>query len=152
MTLIKSSGNLMKSNGNLMPFVMDDFFGNDVFFGNNWLDRELKQTLPAVNIKENKNEFNLEFASPGFTKKDFKIDLDENVLTISAEKEKEKSEVNDAFTRKEFSYNSFSRSFTLPQTVNADKIDAKYNDGILKLSIPKKEESKLLHKKEIKVV
>lgn len=143
---------LIRTNGNLMPFVMDDFFGNDVFFGNNWLDREIKQTLPAVNIKETKNDFNLEFASPGFSKKDFKIDLEENVLTVSAEKEKEKSEETDNFTKKEFSYNSFSRSFTLPKSVNAEKIDAKYNDGILKLSIPKKEEAKLLHKKEIKVV
>jgi HSP20 family protein len=143
---------LIKTNGNLIPFGMDDFFANDDFFDNKWLEKKLKHTLPAVNIKENKNEFNIEFASPGFAKKDFKIDLDENVLTISAEKEKEKNEENDNFTRKEFSYNSFSRSFTLPQSVNTDKIDAKYNDGILKLSIPKMEETKLLPKKEIKVV
>ncbi len=142
---------LIKSNGNLIPFGMDNFFTND-FFDNQWLEKKLKHTLPAVNIKEDKNEFNIEFASPGFTKKDFKIDLNNDVLTISAEKEKEKNEENDNFTRKEFSYNSFSRSFTLPQTVNADKIDAKYNDGILKLCIPKKEEAKLLPKKEIKVV
>lgn len=142
---------LIKTNGNLMPFVMDDFFGNDVFFGNNWLDREIRQTLPAVNIKETKNDFNLEFASPGFSKKDFKIDLEDNILTVSAEKENEKREETDTFTKKEFSYNSFSRSFTLPKSVNSEKIDAKYNDGILKLSIPKKEEAKLLHKKEIKV-
>ncbi|MFM9987152.1 Hsp20/alpha crystallin family protein [Flavobacterium sp.] len=143
---------LIKTNGNLIPFGMDNFFANDDFFDNKWLEKKLKHTLPAVNIKENKNEFNIEFASPGFAKKDFKIDLDENVLTISAEKEKEKNEENDNFTRKEFSYNSFSRSFTLPQSVNTDKIDAKYNDGILKLSIPKMEETKLLPKKEIKVV
>jgi HSP20 family protein len=72
-------------------------------------------------------------------------------LAISAEKEEEKNEDNDRFTRKEFSYNSFSRSFTLPQNVNTDHIDAKYNDGILKLSIPKKEDTKHLSKKEIKV-
>jgi HSP20 family protein len=142
---------LIKSNANLIPFGMDNFFTND-FFDNQWLEKKLKHTIPAVNIKENKNEFNIEFASPGFTKKDFKIDLDQDVLTISAEKEKEKTEESDAFTRKEFSYNSFSRSFTLPKTVNAEKIDAKYNDGILKLSIPKKEDAKLLPKKEIKVV
>jgi HSP20 family protein len=135
----------------MIPFGMDNFFAND-FFDNQWLEKKLKHTIPAVNIKENKNEFNIEFASPGFTKKDFKIDLDQDVLTISAEKEKEKTEENDAFTRKEFSYNSFSRSFTLPKTVNAEKIDAKYNDGILKLSIPKMDQTKLLPKKEIKVV
>ena len=116
---------LLKSNGNLIPFGMDNFFADD-FFDNQWLEKKLKHTLPAVNIKENKNEFKIEFASPGFTKKDFKIDLDEDVLTISAEKEKEKNEESDNFTRKEFSYNSFSRSFTLPKTVNAEKIDAKY--------------------------
>ena len=142
---------LIKSNGNLIPFGMDNFFDDD-FFDNKWLEKKLKHTLPAVNIKETKNEFNIEFAAPGFTKKDFKIDLDDNVLTISAEKEKEKNEENDNFTRKEFSYNSFSRSFTLPKTVNGEKIDAKYTDGILKLGIPKMEVTKLLPKKEIKVV
>jgi HSP20 family protein len=143
---------LIKSNASLIPFGFDDFFQSDNFLNDRWLNKQFKQTLPAVNIKENKKEFNIEFASPGFTKKDFKIDLDQDVLTISAEKEKEKTEENDSFTRKEFSYNSFSRSFTLPKTVNAEKIDAKYNDGILKLSIPKKEDAKLLPKKEIKVV
>ena len=141
---------LIKLNGNLIPFGMDNFFDDD-FFDNKWLEKKLKHTLPAVNIKENKNEFNIEFAAPGFAKKDFNIDLDDNVLTISAEKEKEKNEENDNFTRKEFSYNSFSRSFTLPKTINGDKIDAKYTDGILKLSIPKMEVTKLLPKKEIKV-
>ncbi len=87
----------------------------------------------------------------GSAKKDFKIAVEDDCLTISAEKEEEKNESNHRFTRKEFSYNSFTRSFTLPQTVNADKIDATYNDGILKLSIPKKEETKLLPKKEIKI-
>jgi HSP20 family protein len=143
---------LIKSNSSLIPFGFDDFFENEDFFNTRWLNQQFKQTLPAVNIKENKNEFNIEFASPGFTKKDFKIDLDEDVLTISAKKEKEKTEENDSFTRKEFSYNSFSRSFTLPKTANAEKIDAKYNDGILKLSIPKREGEKLHPKKEIKVV
>jgi HSP20 family protein len=142
---------LLKSNGNLIPFGMDNFFADD-FFNNQWLEKKLKHTLPAVNIKENKNEFKIEFASPGFTKKDFKIDLDQDVLTVSAEKDKEVIEEKEDYTRKEFSYNSFSRSFTLPKTVNAEKIDAKYNDGILKLSIPKKESTKLLPKKEIKVV
>jgi HSP20 family protein len=142
---------LLKSNGNLIPFGMDNFFADD-FFNNQWLEKKLKHTLPAVNIKENKNEFKIEFASPGFTKKDFKIDLDQDVLTVSAEKDNEVIEEKEDYTRKEFSYNSFSRSFTLPKTVNAEKIDAKYNDGILKLSIPKKESTKLLPKKEIKVV
>ncbi|MGZ3920371.1 MAG: Hsp20/alpha crystallin family protein [Bacteroidia bacterium] len=138
-------------NGNGFPSLLSDFFNADNFLGNRWLEKEFDQTLPAVNIKENGKEFNIEFAVPGFNKTDFKINVEENVLTISAEKKEEKNEENDRFTRKEFSYNSFSRSFTVPQTVNAEKIDAKYTDGILKLEIPKKEEAKTLPKKEIKV-
>ena len=143
---------LVRSNTSLAPFGFTDLFDNDRFFSNDWFEKDFKHVLPAVNIKENKNEFKIEFAAPGFTKKDFKINLEENVLTVGAEKKKEKSEEKDSFTRKEFSYNSFTRSFTLPQTVDTDKIDAKYNDGILELNIPKKEETKLLPKKEIKVV
>ncbi len=146
MTLVKTN-----KNGNLFPSVLSDFFDNEKFFGNRWFEKEFEQTLPAVNIKESNQEFNIEFAAPGFNKNDFKINVEENILTISAEKREEKNEEKDRFTRKEFSYNSFSRSFTLPLTVNADKIDAKYNDGILKLNIPKKEEAKQIPKKEIKV-
>ncbi|HWY36292.1 MAG TPA: Hsp20/alpha crystallin family protein [Nitrosopumilaceae archaeon] len=142
---------LVKSNGNLFPTLLSDLFDNGRFLNNRWFEKEFDQSLPAVNIKENSKEFAVEFAAPGFKKSDFKINVEENVLTISAEKESEKNEESESYTRKEFSYNSFSRSFTLPQTVIADKIDAKYNDGILKLSIPKKEETKTLPKKEIKV-
>lgn len=142
---------LIKSNENLIPFGLDNFFTEDNFFNNNWLERQFKHNFPAVNIKENKNNFTIEFASPGFSKKDFQVDIDENVLTIRAHKDSEIIEENHNFTRREFAYSSFSRSFTMPQTVNPDKIDAKYNDGILKLSIPKMEQSKLLPKKEIKV-
>ncbi len=144
---------LVKTNrkGTMFPVVLSDFFDNDKFLSNRWFEREFEQSLPAVNIKENDNEFNIEFAAPGFNKNDFKINVEENTLTISAEKQEEKEEEKNRFTRKEFSYNSFSRSFTLPQSVNSDKIDAKYNDGILKLNIPKKEEAKVLPKKEIKV-
>ena len=105
--------------------------------------------MPAVNIKETSKEFSLEFAAPGFNKNDFKVNIENNVLTINANKEEEKNEENKRFTRREFSFNSFSRSFTLPENVNTDKIDAKYNDGILRLSVPKKEETKVLPKKEI---
>lgn len=142
---------LLKSNSGIMPFGFNDVFDIERFFNNNLPENGFNQTLPAVNIKENKKEFNIEFAAPGFTKKDFKIDVDQDVLTISAEKEHEEHEENENFARREFSYNSFSRSFTLPQTVSGEKIDAHYNDGILKLSVPKKEVSKALPKKEIKI-
>lgn len=140
-----------KEGGNLFPSLMSDFFNSDNFFSNKWLEKEFGQNMPAVNIKEKSNEFIIDFASPGFDKSDFKIEVDNNVLTVSAEKKNEKKEENERFTRKEFSFNSFSRSFTLPQTVNADTIGANYNDGILKLTIPKKEEAKIPAKKEIKV-
>ncbi|MDI1354243.1 MAG: Hsp20/alpha crystallin family protein [bacterium] len=146
MTLVKA-----KKDTNLFPSLLTDFFDNDKFFGNRWFEKEFNDSLPAVNIKENGKEFDLEFAAPGFTKSDFKINVEENVLTVSAEKEKEKKEENERFTRKEYAYNSFSRSFTLPQNIIADKIDAKYTEGILKLCIPKKEVVKSLPKKEIKV-
>jgi len=146
MTLVKSN-----KKEELFPSLLSDFFDADKFFGNRWFEKEFNHSLPAVNIKEDGKQFDIEFAAPGFAKSDFKIDVDQNVLTVSAEKKEEKNEDTKRFTRKEFSYNTFSRSFTLPQTVNADKIDAKYSDGLLHLQIPKKEEAKALSKKQIKI-
>ena len=116
MSLIKT-----RKSGDLFPTVLSDFFDTDKFFNTRWMEREFEQTLPSVNIKENGKEFNIELAAPGFSKSDFKINVEENVLTISAEKKDEVKEENERFTRKEFSYNSFSRSFTLPQIVNGDR-------------------------------
>lgn len=138
-------------NENVLPSLLSDFFDNDRFFGNRWFEREFKQSLPAVNIKETGSDYQIEFAAPGFNKSDFKVHVENQLLTVSAEKKEEKNEENGRFTRKEFAYNSFSRSFTLPESVNPDKIDAKYSEGILKLAVPKKEVSKALPKKEIKV-
>lgn len=146
MSLIKT-----KKNGDLFPSLLSDFFETDRFFTPRWVEKEFENTIPSVNIKENGKEFNIEFAAPGFNKNDFKVNVEDNLLTISAERKEEKKEEDERFTRKEFSYNTFSRSFTLPQSVNAEKVDAKYADGILKLCIPKKEEAKALPKKEIKV-
>jgi HSP20 family protein len=136
---------------NTLPSLMSDFFDYDKFFGNRWFERETNQSLPAVNIRENAKEFDIEFAVPGFNNNDFKINIETNVLTISAEKKEEKKEENSRFTRKEFNYTTFSRSFTLPQSVSTETINAKYSDGILKLQIPKKEEAKKDIKKEIKL-
>jgi|SRR3989344_1020724 len=146
MSLIKSH-----KSGSPFPSLMSDFFDTDNFFSPKWFEKEFEHSMPAVNIKENGKEFHIELAIPGMKKEDFKVDVQNNILTISAEKKEEKSDKNERYTRKEFSYSSFSRSFTLPGSVNGDKIDAKYNDGILHLSIPKKEEAKTLPKKEIKV-
>lgn len=100
-------------------------------------------TLPAVNIQESKDDFLVSMAVPGMSKKDFRLDLNDNVLTISSEKKEEKKKEEESFTRKEYSYQSFSRSFTLPKNVvNDEKISAKYENGELKVLIPKKEEAK----------
>lgn len=143
----------LKTNKNesWFPSVFGDFFDTDKFFDSSWLKNNFTQSLPAVNIKETNKEFDIEFAAPGFNKEDFKISIDDHVLSVTAEKKHEKMNEGDKYTRKEFSYNSFSRTFTIPENVIADKLEAKYNDGILKLCIPKKEETKGSPKKEIKV-
>ncbi len=106
--------------------------------------------IPAVNIKEENDKFVLEMAAPGMNKDDFKIDLDNYQLTISSEQKKEKKEKEDNYTRREFVYSSFSRSFTLPKTIDIDKIKADYKNGILSLTLPKKEEEAKLTK-QIKI-
>lgn len=146
MSLIKT-----KKDGDVFPSVLSDFFETDRFLNPRWLEREFENTIPSVNIKENNKEFNIELAAPGLSKEHFNINVENNVLTIGAEKKEEKKDEREHFTRKEFSYSSFSRSFTLPQSVNADKAEAKYADGVLKLCIPKKEEAKAQAKKEIKI-
>jgi HSP20 family protein len=108
-------------------------------------------SVPAVNIAENSSSFRVSLAAPGMKKEDFKISVEDNMLTISAEKKEEKEQKDEKFTRKEFNYSSFNRSFTLPKDVIADKINAKYEDGMLKLNIPKKEESRKVTPKHISV-
>ncbi|MFC2107418.1 Hsp20/alpha crystallin family protein [Bacteroidota bacterium] len=128
---------------NHIPSLFDRFFENDMI---DWTNRNFSSTnttLPSVNIKENNEAFEVEVAAPGFEKGDFNIELNNDVLTISSEKQDE-NETNDEeqFTKREFSYQSFSRSFTLPVTVESGKITAKYKNGILRVQIPKKEEAK----------
>jgi len=140
MTLLKRNGNLF----NQLPVLFDDFLNRDSF---NWGLSNFSSsntTLPAVNIRETNENYQVEVAAPGMQKKDFKVELDGNLLTISSEKSDQKEEVDtEKYTRKEFSYQAFQRSFTLPkEVVDADKIQAKYEDGLLHLLIPKKEEAK----------
>ena len=123
------------------PSVVDQFFGNDY----DWSFRNFSKTnttLPAVNIKEEEDLFLVEVASPGLQKEDFNIEVKDNKLTISSEKKEENVEEKDKYSKKEFSYQSFVRSFTLPRTVNSDAITAKYENGILLIHIPKKDEAK----------
>lgn len=134
-----------------MPSVFDDFFRpwNEWFDNSGLLGRTLN--VPAVNITEQKDEYHVSLAAPGMKKEDFNIDVDGNMLTISSEKEESKEEKEKKFTRKEYSYSSFSRSFTLPEEVNKEKIDARYEDGVLKISLPRKEEAKKPAAKHIAV-
>ena len=128
---------------NNYPSVFDQLFDTDLFDWNNRNYSDTNTTLPSVNIKENADAFKVEMAVPGFDKKDFKIELNQNVLTISSEKKVENETKNDEhFTRREYSYQSFCRSFTLPEAANGDKISAKYDNGILNIEIPKREEAK----------
>ena len=124
----------------LQPFY-DDFFRpfSDFFSEDSWPFGS-KSTMPAVNIEEGKDSFLLTMAAPGMAKDDFKIDIVGNVLTVCSEKESKSEEKERNYTRKEYSYSGFSRSFTLPEDVDKGLIDASYTDGILKVKLPKKEE------------
>lgn len=109
-------------------------------------------SLPAVNVRETIDEFVIELAAPGMDKKDFKISFKNNVITISSEKEDKKEEKKDNYTRREFSYQSFQRSFTVPENaILSDKIAASYNNGILEVKLPKREEVKPQPEREIKI-
>ncbi|GAB4157504.1 MAG: hypothetical protein Tsb0033_09410 [Winogradskyella sp.] len=123
----------------------DDFFNNDFF--------EEDSLMPAMNVKEHDDDFEIEFAAPGFNKKDFEVTIDENILNVCGEKKHEVEEKEEDFTRKEFSYNSFKRSITLPKSVNTDQdVKATYKNGILKLNLLKKEEAKTLQPKKVEVI
>jgi len=134
--------NLIRRNG-FTPSrssFFDDFMMRDLFGWDNWSNEG--SSLPKVNIVETNDEFRVEMAAPGMKKDDFHIELDNDMLTIHSELSSENNDENTSFTRREFSYQSFKRSFYLPNTVEADKIKARYKDGILSLEIPKKEEAK----------
>ena len=122
------------------PGFMDDFFGRDFYPAN--YQRNGYKSLPAVNITESENGYTIEVAAPGLNKKDFKIDLDKNTLTIASVRDDKQEDINERYTRREFRYTNFSRSFTLPETVEKDNIAAQHKDGILYVEIPKMEEAK----------
>lgn len=131
--------NLVKRNLDYFPSILDEFLKPDWFGGS----QNVMASVPAVNIKETDTEFTLELAVPGKKKEDFSIEIDRNVLTIASETktENEQKDQNGRYTRREYSYHSFSRSFTLPQTINAENINASYQDGVLHVTLPKKEEA-----------
>jgi HSP20 family protein len=123
--------------------VPSTLFGPD-FLDNNFdfpsINR-LGVSVPSVNVTETAKEYKLEVAAPGLERKDFKIEVENHTLCISAEKEEEKKEKEGEFTRREYSFNSFSRSFTLPEDVKENDIDAKYENGVLKVLVPKLKET-----------
>lgn len=135
-----------------MPSMFDRLFENDMFDWSNRNFSNTNTTLPSVNIKESEDGFEVEMSVPGFDKSDFKIELNNSLLTISSEK-KVDNEVKEgqSFTRKEFSYQSFCRSFTLPNVVDGERIEASYEKGILTVVIPKKEETKPKPVKQIEI-
>ena len=124
------------------PSLFNEFFKpwNEWFDDSSLINRMITQ--PAVNIIEDNNQYMVSLAVPGFKKEDFIIDMDGNMLTISSEKEENKEEKEERFTRREYSYTSFSRSFTLPEDVNLNAIDAKYENGVLNITLPRKEDAK----------
>lgn len=125
--------------------IFDDFFADEPFL-NSWKNDSI---LPSVNVKNEEDCFCLEVAAPGLKKDDFNVEVDKGVLTISTETEKDEQEETDNYTRKEFSYSSFSRSFWLPEEVKEDEIEASYEDGILNVKVPKEA---TITKKEVKKI
>ncbi len=145
MTLIKREPGYVP----VLSNFFDDFFTRDLF---SWpSSSSTGTTIPSVNIYETDGEFHVEMAAPGMSKNDFKVELDNNTLTISSQKTTENVDEDKNYQRKEFSFQSFMRTFHLPDSAEADKINAKYTDGVLNLVIPKKEEAKRKPVKTIKI-
>jgi HSP20 family protein len=144
MSLVKRSEWPLLGNGSWLS----DFFDNEKFFDSDWLKN---RGLPAVNVKETEKNYEIEVSAPGRSKKDFKISAENGILTISSEQKEEREEKEKDYTRKEFSYSSFTRSFTLPENANEEEIKANYADGILKLDVAKKVVGQPKTKKAIEV-
>jgi HSP20 family protein len=134
---------------NSLPAIVNDFFGRDLL--SDFFDDYTGISTPAINIKEGKDDFQVEVAAPGLNKKDFTLNLENNVLTISCNKEENREEKDEHYMRREFSYSSFTRSFTLPNTVDPEKIKASHKDGILSIDIPKREEARVKPARKIMV-
>jgi HSP20 family protein len=137
MTLVKFNGD--RTANALIPGFNDVFESvfNDSFFSDRMVSR-----VPAVNISESADHFHIELAAPGLKKSDFKISVDENRLIISVEQQQEQTTNNLKFTKKEFSFGSFVRSFTIPDVADQGRIEASYEEGILRVNLAKREEAK----------
>ncbi|HMO31384.1 MAG TPA: Hsp20/alpha crystallin family protein [Lacibacter sp.] len=144
-----NNGNMPVKRMETFPTLFDDFFKP----WREWFDMgwDKVSTVPAVNVTEADGNFKITLAAPGLQKEDFKIDVDGNLITISAEKSTQKEEKDEKFTRKEYNFTSFSRTFTLPDNVMADKIEARYENGELKLMLPKLADAKAPPHKKIEI-
>ena len=149
MTLARVSDNVYPS----FPSLFNRFFEGDLMDWSNSNFAGSNSTLPAVNVKENKNEFIIEVAAPGMKKEDFKLDFENGRLTISSElSEETKNDSDEKYTRREYYYRSFQRAFTIPENVvDGEKIQARYTDGILNVTLPKREEVKPKPARQIKI-
>ena len=151
---VPKNGSLANSNSNQnfpsWSNLLEDIFQRDLpsVFTSNFNNG---YTLPKVNIQETSDDFIVEMAVPGLKKSDFNIDIDNQVLSISTEKKEESEHKEENYTRREFGYASFKRTFTLPESVNDEKINATYNEGILRILLPKKEEAKQKPARSIKI-
>ena len=149
MTLLKLKNEPASRMMDRSPLMFNELF-ND-FFDNVVNTNVNRFTAPAVNITESDDNFKLAVAAPGLSKEDFKISIDNDLLSISAEKKEEKNSANEKYNRKEFSFSSFKRTFTLPEHVDAEKIGAAYDNGVMTLTLPKREEAKPKPAREIKI-
>ena len=148
-----------KKNGGNLPSLIRDFLNPSTLMGKDFLDMDwdlrssrLGLNIPTANVSETPKEYLLELAAPGLQRKDFNIEVENNCLIISSEKEEEKKEEEEGYSRKEYSFNSFSRAFSLPENIREENIEAKYVDGVLRISIPKQKETptKPAHKISVK--
>ncbi len=145
MSLIK------RNETNWLPSIFDDFRTD--WLGETNTGNNIGTSIPAVNIQEDEESFKVEVAASGKSKKDFNIDLENNVLTISSEEksENETTEKNGRYTRREFSYSNFKRAFSLPESVDSEKIQASYKNGVLHVNMPKREDAKARAKRAIEI-
>ncbi|WP_114938584.1 Hsp20/alpha crystallin family protein [Mucilaginibacter endophyticus] len=146
MTLVKF--NPTKNNGSLIPGFNDVF---DSVFNDTFFNDRLTSRVPAANISETEDHYHVELAAPGLKKEEFKLNLDRNVLNVAVERRNEHNDAAKNYSKREYSYNSWVRSFTLPESANAESIEASYTDGVLKIDIAKREEAKIVRRQiEIK--
>ena len=140
---------IIRKERKFFPSIADEFFGNDYL--PNLFEFQTGINMPSVNIIEGKDDYRIEVAAPGLDKSDFIINLDNNLLTISSEKETKSEDGKEQYMRREFSYSSFKRSFRLPQTVDPENITASHSNGVLSILIPKRDEAKIKPAKQIEI-